>query len=289
MKNRYYLILVVILSVLLMGCNTPMGKWIKGEKTVEKTKQQIVKNDDRLVEKTKGYLYGADFTLSLAPTNRYVEVAKGFTERGLSTIGQPEMQEVLQLKKIVNDLLSTNKAIMIQGEEALAEKDLEVVSLQKQNTKLEEKLLTQEEKLKEVNRENASLATTWKFITRGFWWIVWIGVAYVVFRIAGAICPPPYNSFFGIFDFLIGGCVRLIFKAAPKAMGAAKVVGQEVKVALDQVVTSVEDAKTKIDSKNEAEGVKSVGLEQLKTELRTNTDDASKKIINRTKENLGFV
>lgn len=246
--SRYSKYLYLLLLVpLLVSCNTPMAKWFKAEKTVESTKKELIKTDDALMKNVMSYVYGADFTLSLSPTNRYTEVAKGFTERALVAGGNPSMEETLRLRQIVLDLTSTNQQNIIKGEKELAAKDSEVIKLQKRNDILEEQLVKQQEKLKQVNEENAQLATTWKKITTGFWWIVWIiGIAFVI-SIIGKILPPPYNNIAAIVGIPLGLIGKAIIGIVPSIKQSAGLVSADEhnnsQLTLEKLVLSIEELK----------------------------------------------
>lgn len=283
MKMSYFACLLAF-SIFFVGCQTPIGKWFKAEKSVETTKKEIVKTDDSLNRKVIEYIYGADFTLSLAPTNRYVEVAKGFTERGLATSGYPSLEETLQLKQIVQDLLSTNRAERIKGEKALADKDEIIIELQQQKVDLNERLVAKEEKLAAVNAENAKLATTWKKITTGFWWIIWIFVIGFVLSILGKILPPPYNSIAAIVAAPIGLFVRILQGIAPSIRSFAGVVPSvthdATQLTLEKLVLSIEELKK----------TKPSAFAELEPILKNKTDaETTRPQINAIKQDYGLV
>lgn len=245
--KKYLFSCILIFSLLFTGCKTPISQWFKASKSVETTKKEIVKTDDAIMKKVTEYLYGADFTLSLAPTNRYTEVAKNFTERGLVTGGYPSMAETLILQKIVKDLVSTNQEIVLRGEKALKVKDQEVIDLQVQNKELQEKLSKQEEKLATVNAENAKLANTWKKITTGFWWILWIlGIGFVLNVICHAL-PPPWNNIAAIIGLPIGLLIKIIKGLVPSAISFGGVVSDTVhkqsQDTLEKLVLAIEEIR----------------------------------------------
>ncbi len=277
MKLKYLPIFLLILC--LSSCSTPIGKFFSKTKKVEDVKRDISKNEDKTVEVGKTYIYGADYTLSLDPNpNRYNEVAKGFTQRSLLTLGNPSMEEANELREIVKNLISTNQSLIIKGQKALAEKDEKVADLQKENNELLEKLGVQEAKLNAVNAENAKLATTWKRITSSFWWIVWIVVIGFVLSILGKVLPPPYNSIAMIVAAPVGLVIRFFIGLLPSAKKAAGVVAEktheESQSALEKLVLSINELKKQNPK----------AFEELSPILKDKTTDATRTKIDEIKK-----
>lgn len=244
------LLCVFPLIFFILGCQTPIGKFFSKSSDVQEVKNKIVQNDNSQVDKAKGYVYGADISLKLDPQpNKYSDTAQKFTDRARLTLGEPSMLEATQLREIVKNLVSTNEALQLKGEKDLAFKDKEVMNLQSKNLELEGKLAIQQKKLDEVNQENAKLATTWKKITTGFWWIVWIiGIGFVINTIGHAL-PPPYNNIAAIIGLPIGFLIKLISGLVPSAKNFAGTVAtqtySESKDTLEKLVLAIEDIKKK--------------------------------------------
>ncbi len=288
---RTFRVLLCVLMVLgLSGClSNPFSKWTTATKKVETTQDKIQKNEDSTVEAVKSYNYGVKLSLDLDPApSKYSTLASDFNNKSVAILGSPSLQEINDLKIMVSSLLSTNAKIIAKGQEQLNELDQKVYRLQSEKIELGVKLDNAEKRLVEVGGLNSKIASTWTSIKRVGWWILWAVIGYGVFRVLGAVCPPPYNSAFGIIDFVIGGFIRGVFKLIPKAMDGAKVVGQEYKETVNQLVESIETSKVKVEAQNEVLGKKSVGLETLKTELNTNTDAKTKAVISQTKQDLGY-
>jgi hypothetical protein len=269
-KGAYFLTICMIISSLLVGCalfRDPTGSWNKATDKVEAVQKAIDKNEDARTTAARNYVYATQVVLKDDPsTNRHHEVASDLNEKALVTLGPPSMADVVYLQAMVKNLLATNTAIIIRGEQQLAELDNTVIALQKANAKLQLNLEKAEQKVLDVGTTNAGFASKWTTLMKFFWWIVYAFVGAIIIKILAVLVPAPYNSFFGIIDYVIGGFIRFIFKLAPKAMETAKVVGTEYKVAMEHVVTSIEDAKTKIGAKNGKEQV-SVGLAVSYTHL----------------------
>ncbi len=299
MKRLFSILFVGFLCVFLTsGCGTiwhsifpsPSEKANKAEQKVEQVKHDIDKKDDILIENGRGYLYGSLYSMSLDPfPSIYTTVAKSLGERAQIAIGSPEMAEIIQLREIVNNLVSSNKDLVIKGNKQLKDKDLEVVNLQQSINKLQDTLQVKEDKLKQINETNAGLADKFVKLKSIFWWIVWIvGIGFVL-TLLGKVLPAPYSNIIYLLALPFGILIKGIHALIPQAKEVAGVVGKEYKDGLEKIVVSLEDTKANISAKNEATGKQSVGLEQLKTELNKNTDDKTKVLISQTKQNLGYI
>lgn len=258
---KRYLLFILLACFVITGCQTPIGKFLGLSKKVETTKQDIAKNNDKLNNDVISYVYGADFALSLDKNpNIYSSTAKNMTDHALVISGPPSLSEVNRLKEIVNNLTSTNKDLVLKGEKQLKEKDNEVIVLQKQNEELSNKLIKQEEKLKEVNQENANLASKWARVITIFWWSVWIISAGFILSIIGKILPPPYNNIAAILGIPIGFVVKLFIGLLPSIKESAGVVAaklhDESQITLEKLVLSIEELrKTKPQAFGELEPI----------------------------------
>lgn len=343
--KRLLLFLVIIVGLFSVGCRSlPSERVAKAQQKVEQTKAQIQDKNDAIVDKTRGYIFGADFALSLDNNpNKYSTVAKDMTGRARLTLGDPSMEDATILRDIINNLLSTNQAIIVKGQKALAEKDSEVTALQNNIAVLQKTLEVKEQKSNAIALEMSKLGDTWFKIKRVFYWVVWIIGIGLLFSVLSKVLPPPYNSIAGIIYVPFGLLSKLIHALFPAAKQVAGVVAsktyEETKKAFTNVVDSIEQTKEQIQNKQvaisttilaspgtlavpavaaipaippsfevaAAPAVPAVaaipavpavlaqpeeqhpGIEQLKTNLRSNLDEEDKKIINRTKEDLGYL
>lgn len=290
--KRYALVAAVFFPVILGGCAyfSPSAKQNRAEIKVEKTKEAIFTSEEEILKEGKAFVYAIDYSLKLSPdTNKYTEIAREMSSRAVETLSPIEKADIIKMRAIVDGLASTNKQILARAQSMLEEKDSEIVVLQNQISDYKEILKKNEAKFVEVSRESASLAQTWWTIKRILWWGVYIFIAFIICKFLVVLVPPPYNSIFGIFEYIIGGFIGMIFKLLPKAKETAKVVSSDVQVALNHVVESIEETKTKVNSRNALTGAKSMGLEQLKNELNTITDSSSKSVIIDTKKTLGYL
>lgn len=286
--TRDLFIVFLCFSVIFAGCAyfSPAAKQSRAEAKVEATKAKIDVKYDETIDVAKGFVYATDYSLKLSPdTNKYTEIAREMSSRAIETLAPIDKVDILKMRAIVDGLASTNKQIIARAQSMLQEKDNEIVILQNQISKYEKTLKENESKFIEVSRENSYLANKWVALKRIFYWIIYGFIFFVICKFLSVLLPPPYNSVFGIFDYLIGGIIRLIFKAAPKAMETAKVVSNKTETALQHVITSVQDIKEQTRAAKQS----SIELDRLNTELSKNTDEETKVLITEMKRKLGYI
>lgn len=245
-----HLICAVIL-ILGLGCFAlPSKKVEKSQAKVAAVETKLRKIDDETHSKAMNYVFGADVALKLDPSpNRFSDVAMQFTGRSLLTGGLPEMSEANELRKIVENLVSTNEALIKRGKDELAKKDKEIVELQEDRAALEGKLIKVENERDQLSKKVAADANVWVKIKRIFYWIVGLIVFGIVIHILSFIVPPPYNSIFSIVSMILGVFGKAAIKIAPKAADYAGIVSRKAydvsTETLKDIVASVEETKQK--------------------------------------------
>lgn len=287
--KAFRILLLVSLVFGLAGCYNPLSKWASAEKKVNLTQQKVQKNSDDTVNVAKSYIYGTKLSLDLDPNpNKYSQLAADFNNKSIIVLGTPALEEVNVLKSMVTNLLSTNNLLISQGQKQLSVLDKQVYELQNEKVELGSKLDKAEKRLVEVGGLNAKIAQTYQTIKNWFWRIAWtVGILFVL-KLVSQFLPSPYNNIGCIVSIPLAIITRCINALMPDVKKYAKVVGEEYKSTLEQVIVSVEDAKAKIEAQNKSSGKKSEGLERLKAELNTNTDATTKVLISQTKQGLGY-
>src|SRR3990167_5561056 len=107
--KRNYLLSVIFILFFVTGCIGPLKRFKAAENKTAAIEKKIEANKDQLLEKSKGYVFGADYSLGLDPApSKYGTVAKSLTERSLEVTGPTVKSEVVILKEMVDNLLSTN-------------------------------------------------------------------------------------------------------------------------------------------------------------------------------------
>lgn len=282
----FSIIFVILLS--LVGCalfRNPTASWDKATQKVEQVQNKIDTNKDNQTEVARQYVYSTHLALRADPsTNVAHDVAVDFNDKAVATLGTPEMAEIIQLRAMVNNLLSTNKALVVRGEKQAQALDQQLIELQTENGALMMKLDKAEKKVIEVGTTNAGYASKWTSLVKIFWWIVYGFIAVFVIKILSAVLPPPYNSIVSIVAVPIGLVVKAIHGIFPEAKAAAGVVAvktyDNTKLALEHIITAIEEAK-----RDKPEVVAQV-VPYLKNETSV---EVTRPLITDVKRELGYV
>ena len=248
MKNKQIFFISLVCMIFLNGCafwTNPLKSFEKAQTKVLQTQSQLQNNQDDIIEQSKNYIYGADYTLNLETNpSKYNMVAKQFTERAKNTLGLPDIDEIEDLKITITNLLSDNTKLIIKGENALSQYDLKVSNLQAQNKELQSNLTEKQNILTKIGQENSTLANKWTNLVKWFWWIVYGIIGIFVLRMIAAICPPPYSSIASILAIPFIWIIHLIKGFIPEAISGAKLVTSEYKTATQNLVSAIQDIKT---------------------------------------------
>lgn len=241
--------IVLLLGIMYggSGCalfRNPLKSWTKAETKVEEKQKKIDTNQDAITDQGKNYVYATKLALQADPsTNVYHKVETQLNDKAVATLGPPDMAEIVRLEAMVNNLLSTNQALVTQGQKQLATQDALVVNLQTQRDSLQGQLDTAQAKLTKVGTENAGLAQKWATLVKIFWWIIY-GIIFVfVIKILAVVLPPPYNSIVGIIAMPIGIVTKLLHSLVPEAKAVAGVVSAEYKTGTQDLVSIIQKLK----------------------------------------------
>jgi hypothetical protein len=272
----------LIALLFLPACWSPESRNKRAEEKIDKTQKAIDSAQEGIGKKGGSFTYAADYTLSLDPTpSKYSSLAKELTGRSLLSLGLPQAEEARELRVMVLNLLSTNEALRVQGEAALATKDKELGRLQSQLGSLQGKLEKAQEDFRKVADENSLLAGKWSRLVHFFWIVVWaVGIA-VALRVVSAFLPFPYNSVGNILDFLFGAVGKMIFRAMPAAQKAAGVVSSDVHDLFTGTVHAIANVKESLRTKD----IESEQLEDFDPDKQF-TKDEVKKILERHSESI---
>lgn len=274
---------IILCSILLIGCANPFAKFLKTTNKIDKTEQKIQVSQDKQIDLSKGYVYGANLALN-KETNRTanVELATDLTRNSLIITGLPKAQDALDFQKIVDGKLSTNKLDNKYADELLQLKNKQILFLEKDVAKLQEKLDKQEEQFKAEAAQNAKdaqlMATIKRWLRFGFFGIVIM----VAIRIASLFIPALAPIGF-LLDSTVGGLFKLSSKVLPKAVDAAGVVAKESYQVSEKTLSALVDAIQQARQKPE-----------VKTHLDEILKDVTDKEVTRPKildikKDLGYI
>lgn len=242
----------------------------KQEKKIDKTYDDIVKNDKGKKIQTSTLAQGIQHSLSQV-TNPpiQVETAKSLNERVVSIVGSPHIDEINRIKATVDLLNSAVEEERKKGLELLAQRDEMINKLQKEKVELNEKYddqlwqMTDEAKkiAKESDEKQATLdamggmfglnAVMWglkKFVFSALTGIIIFGVIFLILRILAAVNPIA-GAAFSIFNMFGSMALSLIKGLTPKAFEMAnfapKDTVDEYKSPLVKIVDIIQELKEK--------------------------------------------
>ena len=278
---------VFLLSFFLLfnnGCfSNPFRNYEKAKEKVISVEKKKDQTEDKIQEKSKNYVYAADFALSQDPApSKQSVVAKEMTGMSLAISGPPEVKEITEFKNIVNGLLSTNAVKLKEAESQLNAKNKEIEKLQNQLIDIDKKLTKANDDKEKVDKENAGLASKWAALVKYVKIFVYFVIGCIVIHILSFIIPPPYNSIFGIISAIIGLFTKGLLKVAPAAKETAGIVAKEVhdssKEALEHLVAAIEEARK----------TKGLATDLDPILLNHTSKDGSREIIKDIKRELGI-
>lgn len=269
----------IVLLLLLTSCSTvrptkqvteSQDAVDKQEKKIDKTYDDIVKNDKGKKIQTSTLAQGIQHSLSQV-TNPpiQVETAKSLNERVVSIVGSPHIDEINRIKATVDLLNSAVEEERKKGLELLAQRDEMINKLQKEKVELNEKYddqlwqMTDEAKkiAKESDEKQATLdamggmfglnAVMWglkKFVFSALTGIIIFGVIFLILRILAAVNPIA-GAAFSIFNMFGSMALSLIKGLTPKAFEMAnfapKDTVDEYKSPLVKIVDIIQELKEK--------------------------------------------
>jgi len=201
--------------------------------------------------------------------SKEVQVAKELNERVVSIAGNPEINDLKRIQKIVDDLISAVKIEREKGRAELNKLDKEIQYLQSERSKLKSQLdKTSKEyqalssEIAEKNDENTQKVNEldkWfglgaifygvkKFITSLLVGILIFAVMFFILKLA-AMSNPIAAFIFKIFEFIGSSILFLIKSITPKSFTMSNFVDKQhydkYKVTLDKIVDTIQDMKNK--------------------------------------------
>lgn len=273
---------------------------VKQEKKIDKTYDDIVKNDKGKKIQTSTLAQGIQHSLSQV-TNPpvQVETAKSLNERVVSIVGSPHIDEINRIKATVDLLNSAVEEERKKGQELLAQRDEIINKLQKEKVELNEKYddqlwqMTDEAKkiAKESDEKQATLdamggmfglnAVMWglkKFFISALTGIVIFGVIFLLLRVLATVNPIA-GAAFSIFNMFGSVVLSLIKGLTPHAFEmanfASKDTVDEYKSPLIKIVDVIQELKEKQKDSPE----RTYPLKELLTRFEKEFDSHEKDLI----------
>ncbi len=254
-KDIFYIMALCL--VVVAGCQTPLGKFNKQKNVVDNIQRKEDVNKEKQLESGRTFVYAADQALQKDPApSAQSQVAKQMTTRGVTALGPPQMENAMKSDQMVNGLLSTDPEEVKSGQAILATMDKNLVALQNQNRILRGQLGDAQQKLDQVNQENALQATKYASLMSKVYWI--IGVV--------------------IFLIVLGIAFKIVTVVAPFALPARGASSTLLKVV--QGIQKVRDQHM---------GEKPEMLKQIDDHLKAHLDKKDRWMINHAKQKLHMI
>lgn len=236
-----------------LGCRGSSDIFKKKQGKVDDTKTAVVANRELQVKEASKHVYATGLALH-TETNQTpaIETAAEFNDMAQATLGVPDITDVALLKEMISGLLSTNVQLKAKAEKQKATLQADVVQLQEERDKLQEKLKAAESNRDDAYQKAAAKAAIYEKWRARLWWILGIcggGVFLALVLPALSIIFPVLAPFASILPGLFGSIARTIFRVTPKAMTSAGVVGQSAfqltERTLADLVSAIDDVRTK--------------------------------------------
>lgn len=318
--KRFFLFLLLV--PVLSGCfQIPFLKKTKAEEKVAQTSKAIDKNQEKIEDKGKAFVYAANY-VNKQETNRtpQINLESRFIDLAQLTLGNPSIQDAQLMRDIADGLLKDAIKDKEIAEKKLDEFSKEVIKYQKNEAALTEKYESALEKVNKINDQNAIKAGKWD-AENSQWWNPFYdifklfkkllilgligGVLFVGFHILEIFFPEVsfISSIFGFFG-------KILIKFFPKVKNAAGLVGASVLNGLKATVKGIDATfdklknypieqelligypNDKLFNKSEVQALLEAHSERIhdliKTELEKAGDDESKAVINLAKQEIGI-
>ena len=255
--SRDIFYITALILVIVAGCQTPLGRFNKQKEVVDNIQRKEDVNKEKQLESGRTFVYAADQALQKDPApSPQSQVAKQMTTRGVTALGPPQMENAIKSDQMVNGLLSTDPEEVKNGQAILATMDKNLVALQNQNRILRGQLGDAQQKLDQVNQENALQATKYASLMSKVYWI--IGVV--------------------IFLIVLGIAFKIVTVVAPFALPARGASSTLLKVV--QGIQKVRDQHM---------GEKPEMLKQIDDHLKAHLDKKDRWMINHAKQKLHMI
>lgn len=234
-----------------------------------------------------------------------VTVAKEVNERIKVLSEKPDFNEVKEILLLVDNLLTTQEA---EGRKQLAQKDKEIISLNKsiqnlnidKEAQIDKAIALAEKDAQKADQYKATLAemdsffgvgAIWygvkKLVTRVFLFLSIGGVLFLILRLL-AMSNPIAGSIFSIVDTVFSWFIHLIKGLAPRAAQVAGLVEQRTFVDYKNTLKDIIDVVQLMKDRQTTNPNVPVTLDSLLTELNGVLDEDDKNRINGIKKELNW-
>jgi arsenate reductase-like glutaredoxin family protein len=310
----------ILLSILLfsvVGCKVFQsgGKISSREQTarnrIENVETLITSNVVEKLDRISSISYGIEYTLSIDPNpSQESLIARDLNIRVLSLAGSPTLDEIKNMKQMVDDLTSELSSERNRGIRALEAKDQEIMFLQTHAKFLQEAkdseirryiklaqdtaakadiIQSQLDKMNTFMGLGAVVYGLKRFITRMAWFFGIGSILYLILRFA-SMSNPIASSIFSIFDQIMSWFVHLIRALAPRALEVAgqtsKLAFEKYKKAMSKMVDGIQTLKDR--QKANGDPNKKYTLDEVLEEFSKIMNEEEKRMVDDIKNSIKY-
>lgn len=310
--KRTTVILLLVSIVFYTGCKSvgkSSGKEATARAKVENVDALIGSNLRDKFDQLSSIHYGVEYALSKeSDPSKNVVVARDLNSRAMSLSGVPSIEEVKNMRVMIDNLTSELNTEVERGKHALELKDIEINGLQLESQALVSakdaeirkymklaadtaaKADVVQEELDKMNRFFGLGAVVYglkRFLVSAAW-ILGIGSILYLFLRFASMSNPIAASIFSIFDQVMSWFVNLIRVLAPKALSVAGQVSSEVADKYKRTMFKMVDNIEALKSMQKKDPSKKYTIDEFLMELEKALNDDEKKMVDTIKRDIGY-
>lgn len=299
----------------LTSCSSVKGvfgksseKEAKQSEKIGRVERDINKNTETKIDQIATLASGTDYALNKVTIREpSVMVATDINKRVMSLSGKPDFNSEKEMWKMVDDLISENSALRINGMKQLQKKDAEIKAIQNESKTLASIKDDEISAYMQLSKNSAMLADTRKmeleeykgwfglkavgkgalqFVTSMAWILGGLGILFMILRFASASSPIA-AAVFSIFEQMVSWVIRTVNVVFPKALAFAGHVTKESYNQLSGLFKKVVDNLQNLKDMQSKLG-HDITLKELFVELDKSMDVKEKEMVDKIKKELGY-
>ena len=316
-KNTILVCSLLVSFIFLSGCVVPRQKGqLSANEALSRTRIENVEtligsNIKDKLDQVAAISYGVDYALNkeVEPSEN-VLAAKDINTRAMSLTGIPSVEEMKNMRQMIDNLTSQLMSEREKGVISLRQKDTQIYALQLESRVLVATKDAEIRRYMKMAQDVASradaiqyeldkmdsfmgLGAIWygakRLVTR-LAWIMGIGsILFIVLRIA-SLSNPIAASIFSIFNIIGSWFINILKMVFPKALelagGTATSVFNAYRTTMFKIVDGIQTLKER--QKVLGDKDKKFTLDELFIELEKMMGDDDKKRVDEIKRNLGY-
>jgi hypothetical protein len=316
-KNTVLVCSLLVSFIFLSGCVVPRQKGqLSANEALSRTRIENVEtligsNIKDKLDQVAAISYGVDYALNkeVEPSEN-VLAAKDINTRAMSLTGIPSVEEMKNMRQMIDNLTSQLMSEREKGVISLRQKDAQIYALQLESRVLVATKDAEIRRYMKMAQDVASRADAIqyeldkmdRFMGMGaIWygvkrlmtrlaWILGIGsILFIVLRVV-SMSNPIAASIFSIFNIIGSWFINILKVLFPKALelagGTATSVFNTYRTTMFKIIDGIQTLKER--QKDIGNADRKFTLDELLTELQKTMGDDDKKLVDEIKRNLGY-